>query len=112
MQPLLTKRHTTGHASITDDTELRALHVRLCDLDDHLACYSRKTGTTHVLDALTGEALRIIHAADEARTTRNIAMRLAKILEVQPDDLLDQLRKSVDLLLREQLAEAQPPHVD
>jgi len=74
---------------------------RLCfvDLDDRVAVYDRRSGRTHLLDALTAEVLRLVDPAPELprHRLRDTLLALLSVpeSELPPaviDDALDRLR--------------------
>ena len=89
-------------------SRLRAGDIVLCRLEDHVACFCRSSGTTHILDALSGELLAWLDTEAQARTISEVEAHFADLLGVPAAELSPNIESALQLLISEDLALEEP----
>ena len=84
-------------------SRLRAGDIALCRLEDHVACFCRSSGTTHILDALSGELLAWLDADPQAKTASEAEAHFADLLGVPEAELSPNIQSALHLLISEEL---------
>lgn len=91
------------HIEIGPQTRAIAKNVLLHTLDDHVVCFSRDTGTTHVLDALSGEVLQQLLRKGSPQSEQALREHLAQAMSVEPDSINDNVIAALRTLCSEHL---------
>ena len=84
---------------------MRAGDIALCPLEDHMACFCRSSGTTHILDAISGELLNWLVSRQEPATAADAQAHIAELMDVPPEQVYANIESALQLLVSEQLVE-------
>lgn len=83
--------------------QIRSGDVAICRLEDHVACFCRTSGTTHILDALSGELLAWLVTQENEVSVGDAEKHFAHLLSVSETEMSSSIASALQLLIGEQL---------